>query len=64
MMRKFLATISLVALASCSAEHRMADNKALCDPLTNEAYMVIPSLGDTSYVYRNKNLDQLCNDQN
>lgn len=64
MTRVVFTVIVSVILSSCSADYRMADHKALCDPYLNEAYMVTPGAGDTSFVKRNKNLDKLCNNQN
>jgi len=57
----FAAVILLALLAGCAdSDHRLADEKVLCDPHSHQAYYIKPNVGSTSFVLRNPNLDGVC----
>ena len=59
---KFTVILFTILLVGCGMkEYRDADNKALCDPKTNQAYYVQPGLDGISYLQKNENLNNLCN---
>jgi hypothetical protein len=57
---RYIAVLSLVLIASCSAEYKKDSGRVLCDPKTGEAYYIQHSLGSNSVVLPNKNLEDLC----
>ena len=51
----------VLLLAGCSRnEYGEADNKVLCDPKSQKAFLIKPNVGATSFVQRNANMDDLC----
>lgn len=58
---KFIVILFSVLISGCGAkEYREADNKVLCDPVTDQAYYVKPGPGEISYLQKNSNLNNLC----
>lgn len=64
LIKFFIIFITLI-LSGCSREEKysQADNKLLCDPVTNQAFFVLPgNFGDESFIQRFSQADTvLCN---
>lgn len=60
-MKSVFVVAVAIALTACGyPEYRQADNKVLCDPKLQQAYLVQPGMGAVSYLHRNPNLDEVC----
>lgn len=58
---KTISIMLVLLLAGCSRnEYGEADNKVLCDPKSQKAFLIKPNVGATSFVQRNANMDDLC----
>lgn len=58
---RYALLITVLLLTGCSRnEYGEADNKVLCDPKSQKAFMIQPGAGKVSFVQRNTNMDDLC----
>lgn len=57
---KYVIIASVMFLTACSEISRELDEKIVCDPDTNKAYIVKSVMGDAMKVYRIRSADVVC----